>query len=56
MSYEKFIIQHAKLLCPCEQILRIIIYGECVTEICEVEKNCYQYNWVVRKPANTDNN
>ena len=31
----RFIIQHVKLLCPCG----IFIYGECVTEVCEAERN-----------------
>ena len=34
-----FIIQHAKLLCPCGRILRIFIYGECMKEVCEAERN-----------------
>ena len=35
-SNKRFIIQHAKLLCPCG---RIFIYGERVTEVCEAERN-----------------
>ena len=38
-SNKRFIIQHAKLLCPFERISRIFIYGECVTEVCEAERN-----------------
>ena len=34
-----FIIQHAKLLCPCGRISRTSIYGDCVTEVCETERN-----------------
>ena len=39
-SYKmRFIIQHAKVLCQCRRISRIFIYGECVTEECEAERN-----------------
>ena len=34
-----FIIQHAKLVCSCEQISWIFIYRECVIEVCEAERN-----------------
>ena len=39
MSNKRFIIQHAKLLRPCGPILRLFIYGECVTEVCKAERN-----------------
>ena len=35
----RFIIQHAKFLCPYGRISQIFIYGGCVTEVCEVEWN-----------------
>ena len=38
-SNKRFIIQHAKSLCPCGQISRIFIYGECVTEVRDGERN-----------------
>ena len=34
-----FIIQHIKFLCPCGRISQIFIYAECVTEVCEAERN-----------------
>ena len=39
MSNKGFIIQHAKVLCLCGRISRMSIYGECVTEVCEAERN-----------------
>ena len=36
---KRFIIQHAKFLCPCGRISRIFISGECVTEVCKAERN-----------------
>ena len=39
MSNKRFILQHTKLLCPCGRISRTLIYGECVTEVCEAERN-----------------
>ena len=36
---KRFIIQHAKLLCSCGKISRIFIYGGCVAEVCEAERN-----------------
>jgi len=38
-SHKRLIIQHAKFLCACRRISRIFIYGECVTEVCEAERN-----------------
>ena len=34
-SNKRFIIQHAKLLCSWGRTSRVLIYGECVTEVCE---------------------
>ena len=39
MSNKRFIIQHAKLLCPWGKISRIYIYEGYVTKVCEVERN-----------------
>ena len=38
-SNKRFIIQHAKLPCPCGRISAIFIYGECMTEVFEAEQN-----------------
>ena len=36
---QKFIIQHAKVVCSLERISWIFIYRECVIEVCETERN-----------------
>ena len=38
-SNKRIIIQHAKLSCPCRRISPIFVYGECMTEVCEAERN-----------------
>ena len=38
-SNKRFIIQPAKLLCPWGRISRIFMYGECVTGVCQAERN-----------------
>ena len=38
-SNKRYTIQHAKLSCPCGRISQIFIYGECMTEVCEAERN-----------------
>ena len=47
-SNKRFIIQHTKLLCLCAAISWIFIYGKCVREVCEAERNwCVKFSSLI---------